>query len=206
MGKKREIPLAIKQLIISHHKLGHGYERIAAMVDLSKNTVATIVQKFKRSGTVARQKGQGRKRKTTARIDRFIRRKVEENRRLSATKLATELQNYHDVTVHPQTVRNRIKEMGFAGHVAVKKPWMSKKNIKLRLKWAKEHATWTVDDWKRVLWSDETKIVLFGSDGIIRSWRKPRERLNPKCLRPTIKHGGGILFYMQIMKQKKFYF
>ncbi len=33
--------------------------------------------------------------------------------------------------------------------------------------------TWTkdMDNWNHVLWSDETKINLFGSDGVKRVWR-----------------------------------
>lgn len=63
----------------------------------------------------------------------------------------------------------------------------------MRLQWAREKVNWTVDQWKNIIWSDETKINFFGSDGIIRSWRKPGERLKAKCLRPTVKHGGGML-------------
>ena len=71
---------------------------------------------------------------------------------------------------------------------------MSKKNIKLRLQWAREHAAWSIEDWKKVIWSDETKILLFGSDGIVRSWRKSGERFKMDCLKPTLKHGGGMIF------------
>lgn len=67
--------------------------------------------------------------------------------------------------------------------------------------WAQEHVTWKHDDWKRVLWSNETRVCLFGSDGLIRSWRKSGERLNKENLRPTVKHGGGkyLLKHMYIM-------
>lgn len=191
MGKGKEIPISVRELIITHHKSGYGYKKIAGMVNLSKNTVATIVKKYKKLGTVQHQQGQGRKKKTTPRIDKAIIRKVLNNRRLSAPKIAAQLQNEFNVTVHPQTVRNRIKKEGFAGLVAVKKPWLSNKNIKLRLKWAKKHATWSIEDWKNVIWSDETKIQLFGSDGITRAWRKPGERMKKECLQPTVKHGGG---------------
>ncbi len=42
-----------------------------------------------------------------------------------------------------------------------------------------------------VLWSDETKINLFGSDGVKRVWRQPGEKYKNKCVLPTVKHGGG---------------
>ena len=49
-----------------------------------------------------------------------------------------------------------------------KKKKISKKHVQARLKFAKEHLEWTAEDWKRVLFSDESKINRFNSDG--RSW------------------------------------
>ncbi len=48
-----------------------------------------------------------------------------------------------------------------------------------------------MDSWNHVLWSDETKINLFGSDGVKRVWRQPGEEYKDKCVLPTVKHGGG---------------
>ncbi len=45
--------------------------------------------------------------------------------------------------------------------------------------------------WNHVLWSDETKIKWFGSDGVKRVWRQPGEEYKGKCVLPTVKHGGG---------------
>ncbi len=49
----------------------------------------------------------------------------------------------------------------------------------------------TKDYWNQVLWSDEPKINLFGSDGVKRVWQQPGEEYKDKCVLPTVKHGGG---------------
>ncbi len=36
--------------------------------------------------------------------------------------------------------------------------------------------------WNHVLWSDETKINLFGSDGVKHVWRQPGEEYKDKCV------------------------
>ncbi|CAD6199962.1 unnamed protein product [Caenorhabditis auriculariae] len=36
----------------------------------------------------------------------------------------------------------------------------------VQVKWAKEHLNWTRQDWNKIPWSDESKFLLFGSDGI----------------------------------------
>ena len=32
-----------------------------------------------------------------------------------------------------------------------------------RLAWAMKHCQWTTENWKKVLWTDETKFEIFGS-------------------------------------------
>lgn len=47
-----------------------------------------------------------------------------------------------------------------------------------------------------MLWSDETKIELFGHNDvgiIVIIWHKNGEAFNPKNTIPTVKHGGGNL-------------
>ena len=50
------------------------------------------------------------------------------------------------------------------------------------------------------MWSDETKIELFGINSTRRVWRKKKDEYNPKNTIPTLKHGGrniilwGLLF------------
>ncbi len=48
-----------------------------------------------------------------------------------------------------------------------------------------------MDYWNHVLWSDETRINFFGSDGVKRVWWQPGEEYKDKCVLPTVKHGGG---------------
>uniref|UniRef100_A0A3B5BFX1 Transposase Tc1-like domain-containing protein n=1 Tax=Stegastes partitus TaxID=144197 RepID=A0A3B5BFX1_9TELE len=48
-----------------------------------------------------------------------------------------------------QTVRNRLKEMGFPYRKAKQKPSLTPKQKKTRLQWAKENQLWTLDDWMK---------------------------------------------------------
>ena len=41
------------------------------------------------------------------------------------------------------------------------------------------------------MWSDETKIELFGANSTRRVWRKKKAELHPKNTIPTVKYGGG---------------
>jgi len=93
--------------------------------------------------------------------------------------------------VTPQTVRNTLKQNDF--HVVVKKkcPLLKKAHRLECLKFARYHKNWTVEDWKGILWSDETKINSIGSDGRAYVWKKRGEPLSDRTTTPTVKHGGG---------------
>ncbi len=55
-----------------------------------------------------------------------------------------------------------------------------------------------MDYWNHVLWYDETKIHLFGSDGVKRVWPQPGEEYKDKCVLPTVKYGGGSVKSSQV--------
>ena len=58
------------------------------------------------------------------------------------------------------------------------------------MEFALEHQHWTLDDWRRVIWSDETKINRVGSDGRVWGWKKAGSE--PQ-VQGTLKFGGGSL-------------
>jgi hypothetical protein len=84
-----------------------------------------------------------------------------------------------------------LYEAGYHSRVAVRKPLISEKNRKDRLQWCKQHQKWTDEQWKKVIWSDESRFTLFQSDGRTRVWRLPKEKYDVDCIVPTVKHGGG---------------
>ena len=61
--------------------------------------------------------------------------------------------------------------------------------------WAKEHREWTKEDWARAIWSDESKISIFGSDGINYVRRRPGEDLLPECTLVTMKHPISVMVW-----------
>jgi hypothetical protein len=45
--------------------------------------------------------------------------------------------------------------------------------------------------WQNVIFCDESKFNVFGSDGKKFVWRRPNTELHQKNLQATVKHGGG---------------
>lgn len=63
--------------------------------------------------------------------------------------------------------------------------------MKKRLDFACAHKNKDREFWDRVLFTDESKYNIYGSDGRGYVWRKNKEALKKQNLRATVKHGGG---------------
>ncbi len=62
---------------------------------------------------------------------------------------------------------------------------------KARKLFSEDKQTKDMDYWDHVLWSDETKVNLCGSEGVKPVWRQPCKEYKDKWVLPTVKHGGG---------------
>ena len=98
--------------------------------------------------------------------------------------------------VTPQTVRNALKQDDFCAVVKRKHPLLKKAYRLECLKFTRYHENWTVKDWKRVLWSDETKINRVGSDVRTYTWKKRGNHfLTGPPLPQSSMEEGTILWY-----------
>ena len=61
--------------------------------------------------------------------------------------------------------------------------------------WAWERVCWSLTDWHKIIWSDESKFNLFGSDGRIYVRRRVGEEYLPQCVQQMVKFGGGSVMY-----------
>ncbi len=64
-----------------------------------------------------------------------------------------------------------------------------------RLTWAKEKNNWTVAQWSKVLFSDESKFCIsFGNQGP-RVWRKGGEAHSPSCMKSSVKFPQSMMIW-----------
>lgn len=66
---------------------------------------------------------------------------------------------------------------------------------KKRLAWAKERASWTVEDWNKVIFSDESKFDVCVGDFRRRVIRSKTEAFHKDCLKRTVKFPKGIMIW-----------
>uniref|UniRef100_A0AAZ3R0L5 Transposase Tc1-like domain-containing protein n=1 Tax=Oncorhynchus tshawytscha TaxID=74940 RepID=A0AAZ3R0L5_ONCTS len=108
------------------------------------------------------------------------------NPQLTAPQIAPHRVQVADASQH-QLFRGDCVNQAFM----VKLPLLKDTNNKKRLAWAKKHEQLTLDRWKSVIWSDESKFEIFGSNRRVFVRRREGERMISACVVPTMKHGGG---------------
>ncbi len=96
-----------------------------------------------------------------------------------------------DQPVSAQTICHTLHQIGLHGCCPRRKPLLKMMHKKARKLFAEDKQTKDMDYWNHVLWSDETKINLFGSDSVKCVWRQPGEEYKDKRVLPKVKHGGG---------------
>jgi len=133
----------------------------------------------------------GRPSKLSPQDVRHCIRKLTSGETNSAANAAKMLDRDVAVKVHRTTVSRALHAAGLGSGEKVDKPHLQEKNIRGRLLFAKKYKDWTMDDWKRVIWSDESKINRFGSDGRCWYWKRDNESVQPHHINQTVKHGGG---------------
>jgi hypothetical protein len=129
--------------------------------------------------------------KPSERDRRTLKTILSNNHRTTAAKVTAELIIHLEDPVSTTTVGRKLHKSNIQGTVTTVKPLVTENNAKRPKRWSDNHKTWTADDWKKVIWSDESSFTLFPTSGRVYVWRTPKEAYNPECLVPTVKHGGG---------------
>lgn len=182
----QEKATAAKNLMLN----GLSVRKVAARLKLSIGSVSNIRQSIQEQLPEAKK---GRPTKLSDQDKRYCTRVITSKRAETASGVSKVIKHDHGIDVSRYTVSRALTSLGMKAAEKQTKPALSAKNIQKRFDFAKRHQNWTVEDWKRVVWSDETKINRFMSDG--RSWYWAREgtSLQSHHVKQAYKHGGGSL-------------
>ncbi len=111
---------------------------------------------------------------------------VKDDRKTTVTQITTRYNQGMQNTISERTTHRTLKQMGYSSRRPHRVPLLSPKNRKRRLQYAQAQQNWTIEDWKHVAWSDESRFLLRYSDDRVRIWRKEHESMDPSFLVSTI--------------------
>ncbi len=187
----RAVLLEDRGKIIAYRSKGSSIRQIASLVGCSPSTVQRTIERFNVTGNLRDRPRSGRKANLTASDDRYILICSKRDRMKSVPILTNEFNSSRDRRVSSSTVRRSLLKSKMFGRVAAKKPLLRRQNVKKRLEFARNHVNWTLEQWSRVLFTDESKFELFGCKRRLFVRRMMNERFQKNCIVPTVKHGGG---------------
>ncbi len=102
----------------------------------------------------------------------------------SFTRSGLKLESVHQESPRSDVFRKRAT-----------KPLLNQRQRQKHLTWAVEKKNWTVAQWSKVLFSDESKFCIsFGNQGP-RVWRKTGEAQNPCCLKSSVKFPQSVMIW-----------
>uniref|UniRef100_A0A8C7SUX3 Transposase Tc1-like domain-containing protein n=1 Tax=Oncorhynchus mykiss TaxID=8022 RepID=A0A8C7SUX3_ONCMY len=167
-----------------------GYRTIGKQLGEKATTVGAIIRKWKKFKMTVNHPRSGAPCKISPCGASMIIRKVRDQPRTTRQDLVNDLKRA-GTTVSKKTISNTLRRHGFKSCSASKVPLLKPAHVQACLKFANDHLDDPEEEWEKVIWSDKTKIELFGLNSTRHVWRKKKDEYNPKNTIPTMKHGGG---------------
>lgn len=156
-----KIELSMRQLIVDKLEEGKSQMHVAKELNLGKSTVQSIWKKYIDTGSVKDRVRSGRPRKTTEHERRILCRESKKNPFYCAARLKNEVKFKEEISV--VTVRRILCNEGIFGRIAARKPLLNVTQIKKRLKWCKDYNKWSINEWRKIIFSDECKFEIFSN-------------------------------------------
>ncbi len=157
MAKTKELSKDVRDKIVNLHKAGMGYKTIAKQLGEKVTTVGAIIHKWKKHKITVNLPRTGAPCKISPRGVSMIMRTVRNQPRTTREDLVNNLKAVGTI-VTKKTIGNTLRREGLKSCSARKVPLLKKAHVQARLKFAND----SEENWVKVLWSDETKIQLFG--------------------------------------------
>ena len=168
---------------------------IALEYGVSQQAVSRIIKQYKETGSTATTKRSGRPRKTTSRTDALIRQAVLKNSFASSAELKATVGD-GVAGLSTRTIRHRLSsEFKMVARQASRKPLITRAARIKRLHWCRQYKHWTAEEWKRVIFSDESTFLQFHDTK--RLVRRPcgTSPYNPAYTVKTIKHSPSVMVW-----------
>lgn len=149
--------------IVGLREAGWSNRRIGRHLGRSDMVVARCWQQWITEGIVYRRGGSGLPRNTNAREDRAIIRAARSAPTTSLESIRRHLPPSRHPVVSRYTIRRRLADAGLRSRRPLRRLPLTPRHRQCRLDFCRLRASWSVTDWRRVIFSDESRFSL-GAD------------------------------------------
>ncbi|GFW09456.1 transposable element Tcb2 transposase [Trichonephila clavipes] len=174
MSQRRRLPNSLRWRAVGWMEMGFSQADAARRLNVSRSVVQRLWDQYQSEDSVSRRPVPGRPRATTPAEDRFL--------ALSARRRRT--------TTVPQLVCMQEDQLC---------AFLNERQRRNRLCWAREHVSWTQQQWASVLFTDESRFTMESDSGSLLIWREQRTRYHQSnTVERHSYRGGGILVWVGI--------
>ena len=167
---------AERERVIGRLQAGDRPGVVANAFRVHLSTVYRLQARFQATGSTRDRPRPGQPRVTTARQDRHIRRVHRRDRFLTAAETARNLLGTRQRPVSADTVRRRLAAANLRNRRPARRPVLTPRHRMARLQWAQGRIRWRHQQWRQVLFTDESRFCVDSPDGRVRIWRPRNER------------------------------
>ncbi len=167
MAKTKELPKDTRNKIVDLHQAGKTESAIGKQLGVKKSTVGVIIRKWKTYKTTDNLPRSGAPRKISPRGVKNCEQKTQ-NHTGGPSEWPAESWDQSNKGY----ISNTLRHQGLKSCSARRVPLLKPVHVQAHLKFAREHLDDPEEDWENVIWSDETKIELFGKNSTCRVWRR----------------------------------
>lgn len=190
--RRSQLTATERGIIYGRFLEGAKKNQIAKEFNRDPSCIAKVIKKLQETGSGERKIGTGNRYKLSNHDIRHIILAIKTNRRIAVWQIRNDLGLHH---VSESTIKRVIRVFSpFSSKWAKRKPFISIKNMKKRVAWAKFHLNWSVEDWMHVVWSDESPFEI-RSNARFRCWIEKGERPPRECIKQTVKHEKKIMVW-----------
>ncbi|GFX49561.1 transposable element Tcb2 transposase [Trichonephila clavipes] len=169
MSQRRRLPNSLRWRAVGWMEMGLSQADVARRLNVSRSVVQRLWDQYQSEDSVSRR---------PLVADHF----QASGRRISAT-----------------TVRNRLHNAGLYARRPVVCVPLNGRQRRNRLCWAREHVSWTQQQWASVLFTDESRFTMESDSGRLLIWREQRTRYHQSnTVERHSYRGGGILVWAGI--------
>lgn len=193
MVRGAELSTEVRAQVVILRETGFTLADIASKLNISVATAYYTIKRAKEIGSYASRRRVGRPKVSSPRTDRTIARIVKQSPKASSLAVKLRLP-WHSRNISTRTIRRRLFDNHLKSYTPARKPKLSAKNIKDRIRFCKLYESWSEKDWENVMFSDESTFCQFYS--YCRNIRRPRnKRYDLKYVVPTVKQASKVMIW-----------
>ncbi|GFU19582.1 transposable element Tcb2 transposase [Trichonephila clavipes] len=179
--------------------MGLSQADAARRLNVSRSVVQRLWDQYQSEDSVSRRHVPGRPPATTPAEDRFLALSARRRRTTTVPQLVADHFQASGRRISATTVRNRLHNAGLYARRPVVCVPLNGRQRRNRLCWAREHVSWTQQQWASVLFTDESRFTMESDSGRLLIWREQRTRCHQSItVERHIYRGGGILVWAGI--------